>query len=302
MGRQVRRVPVDFDWPLNKVWECFLQPAKFDETKCPDCEHGGSPRAEYLHKLWYGYVPFAPESTGSTRLTAATPAVRAFAERNVTNSPEFYGAGELSIVTEASRLARIWNGMWCHHLAQEDVDALIAAERLHEFTHAWSRENGWQKIDPPPTVTAAQVNTWSLRAGLGHDSINAWTVIGAACDREGVPHQCATCDGHGTLETYEGQRAEAEAWEPTEPPSGDAWQLWETVSEGSPISPVFPERDGLVAWLMSPAYSWGISTPLTREQAEAFVGAGWAPTMIGVGSDLRPGEQWVGDTTPKADA
>lgn len=24
MGREVRRVPVDFDWPINKVWKGYL--------------------------------------------------------------------------------------------------------------------------------------------------------------------------------------------------------------------------------------------------------------------------------------
>lgn len=27
------------------------------------------------------------------------------------------------------------------------------------------------------------------------------------------------------------------------------WQMWETTSEGSPISPVFPSKDDLAFWL-----------------------------------------------------
>ena len=26
MGREIKRVPLDFDWPLNKTWEGFLNP------------------------------------------------------------------------------------------------------------------------------------------------------------------------------------------------------------------------------------------------------------------------------------
>ena len=26
MGRELRRVPLDFNWPLNKVWEGFCNP------------------------------------------------------------------------------------------------------------------------------------------------------------------------------------------------------------------------------------------------------------------------------------
>ncbi|NED55349.1 hypothetical protein G3I24_31230, partial [Micromonospora aurantiaca] len=68
---------------------------------------------------------------------------------------------------EAQRLADLWNGMWLHHITQDDVDALVNASRLMDFTHTWSRETGWVKTDPPVTPTAAQVNEWSLR-GLGH--------------------------------------------------------------------------------------------------------------------------------------
>lgn len=34
-----------------------------------------------------------------------------------------------------------------------------------------------------------------------------------------------------------------------EPPGGEGWQLWETVSEGSPISPVFGSPEELARWL-----------------------------------------------------
>jgi hypothetical protein len=52
------------------------------------------------------------------------------------------------------------------------------------------------------------------------------------------------------VEAYEGQRAEAEAWQSTDPPAGEGWQLWETVSEGSPVTPVFPTADGLISHLV----------------------------------------------------
>lgn len=81
----------------------------------------------------------------------------------------------------------------------------------------------------------------------------------------------------------------------TDPPSGDGWQLWETVSEGSPISPVFAEREGLIDWLCSSAYNFGVSTPMQREQAERFVESGWAPSFIAsAATGLVPGEQFVG--------
>lgn len=246
--RDVKRVPLDFDWPPKKVWEGFLTPAKLHEVDCPDCKGGYSARAQVLHDQWYGYAPFDPRSAGSLTLSHDTPAVRAFAERNVSRAPGFYGTGEAEIVREARRLATLFNGQWCHHLSQDDVDALVAAGRLTDLTHTWRQGEGWQPKDPPVAPTAAEVNEWSIRGGFGHDSINAWVVLKARCEREGVSESCATCDGHGSLEAYPGQRAEAETWEPVQPPKGDGWQLWETVSEGSPVSPVFPTAEALADW------------------------------------------------------
>ena len=33
-----------------------------------------------------------------------------------------------------------------------------------------------------------------------------------------------------------------------EPPEGPGYQLWEDITEGSPVSPIFESMDGLVKW------------------------------------------------------
>lgn len=281
MSREVRRVPLDFDWPLNKVWEGYLTPEPLREKDCGICDGTGySGYARLMQNRWYGYVSFNPEETGSTRLTPETPAVRAFAERNVARSPEYYGASESAIRREAERLCGLWNAQLSHHLHQDDVDALVADGRLHDLTHTWKKGEGWQPIEPAPTVTAEQVNTWSL-AGFGHDSINCWVVVRAKCQRDGQPETCDGCGGHGSLERYEGQRAEAEAWTAPEPPTGEGWQLWETTSEGSPITPVFDSAEGLARWMSEHPVGFAKST-ITYEAALRWVTEdGWAPSMVG---------------------
>jgi hypothetical protein len=40
MGRELRRVPLDFDWPINKTWEGFLNP-HYVAKKCEACAGTG---------------------------------------------------------------------------------------------------------------------------------------------------------------------------------------------------------------------------------------------------------------------
>lgn len=292
MGREIKRVPMDFDWALDKVWESYLLPPNLHEQDCAHCEgRGYSGVARALMDQWYGYVPFDPASTGSTPYTIDTPEVREFAERNVARSPEFYGFGERVIRQEARRLANLFNSQWMHHLAQEDVDVLIAEGRLLDFTHTWDKEKRWQPIEPAPTVTAEQVNRWSI-LGFGHDAINCGIVVHDRCKALGVSDECDVCQGHGTTETYPGQRAEAEAWEPTQPPIGDGWQLWETVTEGSPISPVFATPEELARWMVDGSSKWDM--PSDYDAALNFVRAGWAPSLVVANGVLTDGVTFVG--------
>lgn len=73
------------------------------------------------------------------------------------------------------------------------------------------------------------------------------------------------------------------------------YQVWETVSEGTPVTPPFPTKAGLVDYLVANGDFWdqkrredkargrfvGMNCdPWGREQAEAFVNSGWAPSLV----------------------
>lgn len=290
MGRELRRVALDFDWPQGKVWEGFINPL-YVATPCPHCDGGYSPEATRLKNRWYGYAPFRPEDRGSIPFKPSDPPVRAFAERNVAHSPNFYGTGETAIQREAERLCDLFNSQWNHHLNADDVAALVEAGRLMDLTHTWTREAGWAPKDPPQVPTPAEVNAWSI-GGFGHDSINQWVVVKAECARLGVPDTCEHCDGSGEVWPSDEAKTAYDAWEPTPPPEGEGWQLWETVSEGSPVSPVLPDRAAFVDWMATEG-------GYTRAAAESFADAGWAPSFVGVpGVGLTDGVEALADASP----
>lgn len=278
MGRELRRVPLDFDWPLNERWKGFCNP-HYTAEKCEACDSTGySTVAKRLHDQWYGYAPFSPEDRGSVPLTPDHPGVRAFAERNVAYAPDFYGVGERALLRESQRLCELWNAQWSHHLNADDVGALVAAGRLMDFTHTWSKETGWKPKEPAYIPTPQEVNDWSLH-GVGHDSINHWRCIKAECERLGETHTCAVCDGDGEIWPSEEAHKLYEAWEEYDPPEGEAYQIWETVSEGSPISPPFASPEALARYMAGK--KWGADDGTPYETWLAFIrGPGWAPSMV----------------------
>lgn len=60
------------------------------------------------------------------------------------------------------------------------------------------------------------------------------------------------------------------------------FQIYEDVSEGTPLSPVFATAEELVEWLTHPQ-AVGIGgevIAMTSEAARRFVADGWAPSMV----------------------
>ena len=287
MGRELKRVPLNFEWPLNKPWQGFINPHHV-ATQCAHCGgSGSSSNARQLKDQWYGNAPFRPEDRGSQSFTAQHPAVRAAAERNIGHAPYFYGRGELAIEIEATRLAAHFNRSWSHHLNAHDVAALIEGGRLHDFTSEFKPGTGWIKRDPMPEITPEQVNAWSL-SGFGHDSINQWIVVTAECKRLGVSSTCDHCNGDGEIWPSEEAKATYEAWSRSEPPTGDGYQIWETVSEGSPISPVFATPEELAEYMAS--HPWGADRGSSFESWMKFInGPGWALSMVVADGVVRTG-------------
>jgi hypothetical protein len=215
MGREIKRVALDFNWPLNKVWEGFLNP-HYTATKCTSCDGGGyNPATKIIADTWYDSENFG-----------------------VTWRYEYYVDPQGNPATRPPWKIIGKSQSWCHDITQDEVDALIRGNRLYDFTHNWKSGEGWTPKDPMPVVTAAQVNEWSQH-GFGHDAINCGICVKQRATRLGVYGYCTCCDGEGVIWPSTADKEKYEAWVETPPPEGEGWQVWETVSEGSPVSPVF---------------------------------------------------------------
>jgi hypothetical protein len=79
------------------------------------------------------------------------------------------------------------------------------------------------------------------------------------------------------------------------PPAGDGYQIWETVTEGSPISPVFATPDELAAWMVE--HDTSITKNTTKEQWVKFItGPGWSPSMVfSTDKGMQSGVEFVAD-------
>lgn len=271
MSRTLKRVPVDFEWPLNQQWSGYENPYSDRCTECQQCEgSGSSPQARMFHDQWYGSAEFDPTTYGVLPCTPEEPGIVAIATRNLESAPEFYGSGDLAMRSEKHRLWRLMRGQWCHHLNQQDVDALVAEGRLWDFTRTprteeqretvrqkvAGGENSWLPEDNGYRPTYQEVNEWSFR-GFGHDSINCWIVVRARCEREGVEPSCQHCGGEGCLWANPQDKINNEQWEPTEPPTGEGYQLWEGTEY--PRSPVFTTLEELCGWCADNATVFGHS-------------------------------------------
>lgn len=236
MGREVRRVALDFDWPLEKVWEGYTTPDRLLEDRCPDCRRGWTWAREWI-------------STLANRIDMLASDI-----------------GD----QERGRPMHPW-------LAKDQYPAHT------DFVH----DDQGRTIETPKVMRPTK-DILELVSGLtgqtperltdalrGNDFAVEFKLIEAAGLDPREWGTCPTCEGHGSIEKYDGQRAESEAWQPTGPPEGEGWQLWETVSEGSPISPVCASADELAAWMSDPERG---SDWVPGDVARKFVEEAWAPT------------------------
>lgn len=303
MGRELKRVALNFVWPIWERWDGYVNPFYVHRSNCLACDGTGySAEAKLYSDQWYGNAPFDPVEYGSKPLAIDCPALRESIEKKISWGDELVRSGRQqtnwftqdgiipfgeAVDIEVRRMFGHWSQQWSHQLCQADVDALVEAGRLYELTRTFVPGEGWKPKDPPVCLTADEVNAWAMN-GFCHDDINQWVCIKARCKREGVAEICETCCGDGESWESEELKKQYDDWQKSEPPSGEGYQIWETVSEGSPVSPVFATPEELADWMVLNDDS--VTKDTTRDQWLSFIhGPGWAPSLIQDAKGIRAG-------------
>ena len=297
MGREIKRVAEGFDWPLKKVWAGYDNPYWNLRRDCPECctngRRGFSPYAGRLYDLWYGDAPFRPEDNGSAAWLPSDPFIDHVIRLKVMHSPaswfEMYKCEDIDqvVLLESIRMCEHYNKAWQYHLSDQDILDLVEADCLWDFTRrplnpdqeTWP--NGWTQEPNGYLPSREEVLKWHMSPGFsGMAGSETYAIIRARCQREGQPLECERCGGNGDIWESQAAKRLYDEWEETEPPEGEWWQVWETVSEGSPYSPPFATAEELINWLVQEeGYSDGA--------AESFVlGSGWVPSLAMVNGRL----------------
>jgi hypothetical protein len=260
---------------MKHRWKGYVNPHYDTHRKhCPHCDgSGNAPDAKFLSDAWYQFL--AREMFGAFYgdSMAAIPPPEVLRHRG---HPEVV----IKNIERARRLGFKTATHWGDKLDERDVAALVKENRLHDFTHTWSKAKGWRKKKKFRTPTPDDVAEWSSR-GIGHDAINQWVVLKDRCRRLRIKRVCEHCRGDGSAWDSPENKRLAEKWERQEPPAGDGWQMWETTSEGSPMSPVFDAPEKLARWLADTnASSFGDSGATYEQWLGMIAGPGWAPSGV----------------------
>lgn len=202
MGRTLKRVPLDFMWPLNKRWEGYVNP---HYKKCPEdgrtCFNGQNAAAHYLEHLTSMLCLIADcAAKGETH-----PYLRTLPYKS--EHPEW------EIQPKEVRQQFV------------DLVAKLAGKKKGDL---FGLGNAGAEVFFKVLAVAGIKNPKKGRKKPAYE----WT-------------HCGVCKGEHLDPAV---KKDYDAWKEYDPPKGEGFQLWETTSEGSPISPVFKTLDELCSW------------------------------------------------------
>lgn len=212
MGREIRRVPVDYQHPI--IWRESTVP--FDGTYM-------RPARRWTHT----FVPMHDESLSQAQ-------TRWDRERE-----EWLDSGEAN-----------------RKYTQEYLDEIVERH----------------------TQDAARYSDYSIRQNKEYEEY-VKQHLGELIYRGGYEEYAGKRPGTPDPEASYEPAYQPEGWPPEEE---RGYQVFETVSEGTPLTPVFATVEELIDWLSTKGTAY--DPPMTREAAQRFVGWGSVPSGISDGT------------------
>lgn len=188
MNRELKRVPLDFNWELDKVWKGYINPYK--STPCQKCNG-----------------------------TGYNEATRKLSEEWFTHTRKDGKEG------------------WMYHLEETEINALFNANNgiLYPFKEGYI---------PTPEELNNRTKFEIFPLGV----LSREVCIRTRAKSLGIYEVCDYCKGEGHIWQSDKIKKLSEEWEEENPAEGEGFQLWETTTEGSPISPVFDNLKDLAKW------------------------------------------------------
>lgn len=234
MGRVLKRVPMDFDWPLEVIWKGYLNP--YEAIKCKPCGQSGlNPETKAIQDEWYDLDSMHIPNNRYTRWCD-----------NLTHE-------DVLALAESNHLDKFTG----HPLNDEQ------REQYEKLKDANGRV--WPRFNNGYIPSTKEVNEW-IKSSHYIGSNFQWVCVKARAKREGVYGDCKYCKGKGYYFISDEIEKLHDEWKEVDPPEGEGFQLWCTTTEGHPMSPIFDTLRGLCDWLGNTGASvFGDSTATSDE-------------------------------------
>jgi hypothetical protein len=241
MSYELKRVPVDFDWPLEMLWKGYHNP--YQGQECPDCEIG------YTDKY-----------------------------RSIED-----------------RVRRIPYEHTDEALSQQDVKTLLEEGYLDDAIKAGVLS---EAPDPYEVTRCFEIFGQTPLSPSTYFDFNPAIIVCLSKSRaerreEDIGVFCNRCDGETTIWPTEDIKQRANRWadeEKYDPPEGQGWQVWETRSWGSPVTPVFETPGELIDFLIQEGPVCTDDEVWSREAAHTFVhDEKYVPSALSDGTSLQTG-------------
>ena len=167
MGREVKRVALDFDWPIDKVWEGFLMPDEFCPIPCRHCDQSGlNPASKKISDDWYTHLRTDGKegwcySLVQDEVNALVKEGRLMDFTHIWRSEQNPGP----VVTKQEIMDTVEHAIehfdaWINNGAYIRLDETRDGEPLYQQVRGWCRrEDGY-------IPTADEINKWERRGGL----------------------------------------------------------------------------------------------------------------------------------------